>query len=234
MATLTYPVRLGRHWLFPDGTLLPVISGGSDEGAAGDPPPPGGEGEGASGDQLGDAGKKALAAERTARQAAERELKATRAKAEADAKRLAELDEANKTEQEKAIEAARKEAADAARAEVESAYRRRINEARVLARAAGKFTDPSDAIRFLGDEQLLDTGEPDDVQIDEAISKVLESKPYLATTTTKHPANGAGDGGVKNGAIPQIPAEKIPDMTPEQIIEALEKGQLRSAMGQTN
>ena len=34
------PIRVGRNWHFPDGTVLPVVSGGSEDGGA--PPPPAG------------------------------------------------------------------------------------------------------------------------------------------------------------------------------------------------
>lgn len=181
-------------------------------------------------DDLGDAGKRAIEAERKARRAAERQLKALQAETQAQADKLASLEAATQTDQERALEAARKEAADAARAEVEAQYRRQLLEARILSRAAGKFVDPADAVRF-ADPAMWD-GDTSDDEIDAAIAEVIEAKPYLAHgAATGHPANGAATQGVQTGAVGQLTREQLDHMTPEQIVAAKAAGQLNDLLG---
>lgn len=62
------PVRDGRVWLFPDGTRLPIVSGGADDND-GD-----GQDDDSDDEPLAAAGKRALKDERRARREAERKL----------------------------------------------------------------------------------------------------------------------------------------------------------------
>jgi hypothetical protein len=97
-----YPVRVGRHWVFPDGRRLPVVSGGADGG--GDSGADGDEGKGSGksesksddppGDKLGDGGKAALDAERRARRDSDKRVKELEAK-------LKEIEDKDKSEVDK-------------------------------------------------------------------------------------------------------------------------------------
>lgn len=174
--------------------------------------------------ELGEPGKRAIQAERERATKAEREAKTEREAREKLEARLADIDNANKTEQERALDAARKEATDAATATVEAAFVRQINEAKAEARAAGKVMDPADITRFL-DPELLGAKGLTNEALDEAISKVLEAKPYLASAAS-HPANGQGDGGAKGGGVPQLKRDDLQKMTAAQIEDAEAKGQL--------
>lgn len=136
-------------------------------------------------EELGEAGKKALAEERAARKKAERDAKAATTE-------LTKFREANQSEQEKALAAARKEGEQAAMAKAN----RRLLEAEVRAGAAGKLADPSDALGLLGDvEQFLDSdGDVDRKALAKAIDDLVKEKPYLAGTPQ---AGGSFDGGAR-------------------------------------
>ena len=107
MAPIDDPVRDGRFWLFPDGTRLPVISGGAtDDGDGGDPAdgdggaPAGGGGSGDDGD--GDETGKPTKDELTAMRAALKKAN----KAAADTRRkLKEYEDRDKTDGEKLADA---------------------------------------------------------------------------------------------------------------------------------
>lgn len=133
---------------------------------------------------LGDAGKRALAEERKARTAAEREAKA--AKAELD-----KLRDASQTEQEKALEAARSEA----RAEVLSTANERLIRAEVRGAAASTTVDADAVVSLLDLSQfeVSDDGTVDRKAISSAIEELLKEKPYLA-------ANGKKPADLKQGA----------------------------------
>lgn len=150
------------------------------------PPPPGSDPE----DQLGEAGKKALDAERAERRKAEKRAK------DLDAE-LSKFREASMTEQEKAVEAARKESAAATLASVNQ----RILKAEIRAAAGGKLADPEDAIRFLDLDifTVTDEGEVDQKAVASAIDRLLQLKPYLAASATR-PA-GDADQGARGAAM---------------------------------
>lgn len=103
-----------------------------------------------------------------------------RQKLEAD---LASMKEKHQTEAEKAIEAAKRSGRDEALAEVNG----RVVRSEVRAAAAGKVSDPEDAVTLLGDlDRFVVKGEVDTKAITSAIDELVKAKPYLA------PANGAG------------------------------------------
>lgn len=135
-------------------------------------------------DGLGDAGKRALDAERKARKDAETELAKLR-KAEQD--RL----DADKTETERLTAA--KDAADKRATEAVT----RAAKAEVKALADG-FADRDDAVLMLGDlGQYVKDGDVDVDAIKTALADVLTRKPHLAATAA--PRNPAPDGSQGRG-----------------------------------
>lgn len=140
--------------------------------------------------ELGDAGKKALDAERAERKKAERRAK------DLDAE-LAKLREASMSEQEKAVEAARREA----REEAFKSVNQRLVAAEVRAAAGGRLADPEDAVRFLDLDQfpISDGGDVDTRAIISAVDGLVKQKPYLAAGATR-PA-GDADQGARGAAM---------------------------------
>lgn len=191
--------------------------GGDGDGGDDDQDP-----EGA--DQLGDAGKKALAAmkdrlrkERERRKAAETErdrLKNAGGNAD-DPERI------------------RSEADRAATARANQ----RIVRSEVRAAAAGKLTNPRDALHFLDLTQFEvdEDGQVDETEIADAIEDLLKERPYLgaAAKATEPRFQGTGDGGARKGSggPKQLTEQDVKKMTPEQIDEAHRKGQLRDYLG---
>jgi hypothetical protein len=127
---------------------------------------------------LGDAGKKAIEAERRARRDAEQRAK--RLESELEQFRVSQM-----SEQEKAIVLARAEGAREASTKVT----RRLAEAEVRAAAAGRLADPADAIRLLDIDSFIPDGDGDidAAAIAAAIDQLVTSKPYLAPTTRPNP-----------------------------------------------
>ncbi len=127
-------------------------------------------------DTLGDAGKRALAEERSARAAAEKKAKAAE-------KELADLRKTTMTDQEKAVADAKAEGRGEAFKEANS----RVLRSEIRAAAAGKLADPSDAPALLGelDRFLADDGEIDSKAITSAIDALVKAKPYLAPAGSK-------------------------------------------------
>lgn len=126
---------------------------------------------------LGDAGKKAIAEERSARKAAERAAK--QASAELD-----KLREQSMSEQEKAIAAARKETEKAVRAELG----KQIVSAKLAAAATGRLADPDDALAFIDTTELED----DPASIAAALDALIERKPHLAASAKRSSGFDAG------------------------------------------
>lgn len=174
-------------------------------------------------DGLGDAGKKALAAMK------ERE-KAARAEARELKKRLADLEAAasaaDKTPDEQALEAARREAEAAALAKANE----RILRSEVKAAAAGKLADPSDALAYLdlSEFEVDESGNVDSSEIAEAISELLERKPYLAAQGGRVSLD-SGRG--KAPAAGQLTRDDLKSMSPEEITAAKAAGRLNGLLG---
>ncbi|MFD0773380.1 hypothetical protein ACFQZ2_05505 [Streptomonospora algeriensis] len=164
-------------------------------GGTGDTDPDGDGGEGGEGDpdgagELGDAGKKALAAQKE-------KWKSERQKRQEAERRLAELEAAAKKDGgEDDPETIRRKA----QAEVMSAANQRIVSAEVRAAAASKLADPADAAHFLdlSKFEVDDSGDVDSEEIGEAIEDLLKRKPYLAAGATKR-FQGSGDSGQGRG-----------------------------------
>lgn len=134
-------------------------------------------------DGLGDAGKKALAAERAAAKAAEKRAKALEAE-------LEKLRLANASAEEKAVAAARAEG----RTEALTAANARLVRAEVKAAAAGVLNDPDDAVNLLNlDEFEVDEdGEVDAKAIKAAVQRLADAKPYLAAGAKPAALPGGG------------------------------------------
>lgn len=131
---------------------------------------------------LGEAGLKALRAERA--RADEAERKRLAAEAERD-----ELRSKNQTAEEKAIEAAKK----AGREEATLEANRRIARSEIRAAAGGKLQDAEDAASFLGDlDRFIVKGEVDSKAITSAIDELVKAKPYLAAAGKGRPLPGGG------------------------------------------
>jgi len=131
---------------------------------------------------LGEAGRRAIRAEREARAKAERERDA--AAAERD-----RLKEQTQTAEEKAITAAKKEGAQ----EATLAANRRIVKSEIRAASAGKVADPEDVAALLGDlDRFVVKDEVDSKAITEAISELVKAKPYLAAPGKAKPLPGGG------------------------------------------
>lgn len=171
---------------------------------------------------LGDPGKKALDAMKAERNAAREEARKAREEAEA-LKAAAEGREAeHKAEQEK--RATEKAALDKAN--------ERILKAEVRAAAAGKLSDPADALRFidLSSLEVGDDGEVDATAITSAISDLITTKPYLAVQDGKR-FQGDADAGTRKEARPaQLSKADVERLSAEgkheEIVKARAEGRL--------
>lgn len=174
-------------------------------------------------DNLGDPGKKALQAEREARKTAERELKDLRSRIQA-------MEEAqNKTAEERAALEQQRELERAALSKANE----RILAAEIRAAAKGELADPSDALTFIDRStfEVGDDGSVDGDAIKSAISELLEQKPYLAARREPK-VEGSADGGTREASRPrQLNRADMARMTPEQISEAMSKGQFAELLG---
>lgn len=135
-------------------------------------------------DELGDAGKRALEAERKARRAAERAAKAAQAE-------LEKAREATLTEADRLIAQAKREARD----ELQAEYASRVVKAEVKAAATGRLSDVNDALVFIDPTQFEvdEEGNVDSKAIGKAIDELIKSKPYLAAQRV----GGDVDGGAR-------------------------------------
>lgn len=154
---------------------------------------------------LGPAGEKAYEAEKEKRRAATQKVK------ERDS-RIAELEQqlaaANGETEEQRTQ---REAESAALAKANT----RILKAEVRALATGKLSDPSDALTFLDLDQFEvgDDGDVDQQEIEEAISDLLDRKPYLAAQSgSKSPRPDPSQGA--RGAAEASTAQQFADAFP--------------------
>lgn len=154
------------------------------------PPPATGEGaatppattESKDPEGLGEAGLRALRAERSRAETAERARLA--AEAERD-----QLRAQHQTAEEKAIETAKKAGRDEANLEAN----RRITRSEIKAAAGSKLQDPEDAAAMLGDlDRFIVKGEVDSKAITSAIDELVKAKPYLAAAGKARPLPGGG------------------------------------------
>lgn len=155
---------------------------------------------------LGPAGEKALQAEKEKRKAAANTARTEKARADAAEAELAKLRRAAERSKTKADdktadapdpEEIRREAEEKATAKAND----RIVRAEIRAAAAGKLTDPKDALSFLDLTKFeVDAdGNIDADEIADAIDDLLKNKPYLAVPAQGEAKRfkGSGDGGAK-------------------------------------
>lgn len=177
--------------------------------------------------QLGDAGKKALEAERAARKLAD---KAARASAAELATLKAELALKDKPESEQELARVRAEA----KAESDAAANKRILRSELKAAAKGKLADPSDAGLYIDLDEFTvgDDGEVDSSVLDAAIADLIESKPHLAAAPERR-FGGSADLGAKGrqAAPAQLSRADLSTMTPAEVLAADRNGQLDKLKG---
>lgn len=145
-------------------------------------------------DQLGDAGKKALSAERAARKAAEKERDAL----QAEVKRL-----------QRANAAVKGTDLDAIKEEIRSEFQTQLAETAIKAEAKGRLHDPADALLFI---KPADVDASDDAAIAKAIDDLLKARPYLAKSAD------SGDGVKPWGEVGggKTPVTEPEPATPEE------------------
>lgn len=143
-------------------------------------------------DGLGDAGKRALHAEREARTAAERERNELRA-------RLEELENASKSDAEKAIAAARKEGGAEVLAKVQDRVRR--TEVRAALQAAGITPSVMDLAARADQFSALKVNDEGEVAgLEDAVKAFREAMPDLFPKTQAAPRTGDFGGGARGKA----------------------------------
>lgn len=149
--------------------------------------------DGADEAQLGDAGKKALSEERTARKAAETKAK----ELEAEVSRLRRSNAATKGTD-----------LDAIKAEISAEYDAKILASEIKAEAKGRLTDAGDVSRYPEYFEGVKAG--DDDAIKAAVDKLIKEKPYLAAVAVADPKKGWGDvGGTQRKGSDPEPATPI-------------------------
>lgn len=190
-----------------DGRPIWPIKGGSGEGEGGnsegegnaeDGTPPEGEQNAEGEADLGDAGKKALKAERDARKAAEKT-------AQESAARIAELEtEASRLRRSNA--ASKGTDVEAIKAEIRAEFAAQLAESAIKAEAKGRLTDPTDALLYI---KPADVAEGEDA-IKAAIDKLLTDRPYLAVQAGAKPWGDVG-GGQRTSSEPEpsTPEERM-------------------------
>lgn len=175
-------------------------------------------------DDLGDAGKRALDAERKARADAERQAKALE-------KRLAEIEAQNMTETERAIAEARAEGAREAQAKIAD----RLVRAEIRIAAAGKVAPEAinDLPALMGElAQFADeAGEIDTDRITAAIADLVATRPFLAPQVADAKPAPDPDQGAVTGGGAQLTVEQLRSMSPEEAYAAFREGRAAAAMG---
>lgn len=180
-----------------------------------DPPTPPATGD----EPLGDAGKRALEAERARAAAFERQLKAQQTE-------LDELRKAHMTDSEKAIADARSEGEKAA----DARWRAQVGKFAVQASAAGKFASPEDAHLFLDEIPFTPSGTVDQAALVVKLDQLLAAKPYLAAVPGATPSASANPPvvptGPRGGTPNPITKDDLKKLSPDQITELYRKGEL--------
>ncbi|MFF7408706.1 hypothetical protein [Streptomyces lydicus] len=198
-----------------DGRAIWPIKGGSGEGEGGnagdqgagsgdqgDAGTDGNQGDGNQGDnqgdqgtegeaQLGDAGKKALTAERDARKAAEKELGTLKDE-------VARLRRSNAAVKGTDVEAIK--------AEIRAEFATQIAETAIKAEAKGRLHDPADALLYIKPADM--SGED---AIKAAVDQLLKDRPYLAATESGPTPWGDVGGGQRKASEsePATPEERM-------------------------
>lgn len=177
-------------------------------------------------EDLGDKGKQALDRMKAERNAARKELRDLKA-------RLEELERPKPKDGEPDVDAIRRDAEKAAAAKANE----RLLRAEVKAAAAGKLSDPQDALRFLdlGAFEVDDDGSVDTEEIAGAIEDLLKNKPYLSAQGGRR-FQGSADGGAKKNSGPgQLTREQVQDLyragKADEVVKAKREGRLNDLLG---
>jgi hypothetical protein len=173
-------------------------------------------------DKLGDAGKQALDRMKVERNELRRERNALRDQLAAATKKD---DKGTDTTDPAEL---RKQAQAEARAEV-------LNERaldKVETKAAKLFADPEDARALLASrvDDFVDDGKVDVEAIEKALADLLKKKPHLAAAKPARFQGGADGGARKESQVAQLTEQDLKKMSPEQIVEARKKGQLKDLL----
>lgn len=150
------------------------------------------------------------------------ELKAAKAK-------LEEIEAANQSELEKAQKAAADAQAERDKV-LADAKETRLRSA-ILAEAAKadrKVVDPNAVVALIDRNTLTLDDEGNPTNIAEAMDELLTAKPYLVAQNGGA-RGGAADQGARGGKT-QIARDQLQNMTPEEIREALRKGELDTVL----
>lgn len=218
------PDESGRFTVVFDATggfvrVMPVISGGdgsedddesddddSDDDDNDDDDSTDDAADGDDDEELGEAGKKALAKERKARKSAEKRAKAAERRQRDLEQRLRKIENKSKPDDDDDSPGDPDKAAAEAEERERERYHRRLLKVELKALAVGKLKDPDD-IRLI-DVDALDAEFDEDDELDKAgieelksaIDDLLEEKPHLAAEAkdSKKP-KGDGDGGPRGG-----------------------------------
>jgi len=200
-----------------DETASEETAQGADTAGEGDPNPDGAE-------ALGDAGKKAL-------DSMKGKWRDERDKRRALEERLAALETAPKGSDTDQPDA--KTIKAQATREANAKANARILRSEIKAAAAGKLTDPADALAFLDVSkfEIDENGDVDADEISDAIEELLTRKPHLAATARPR-FQGTGDGGAARKATgpTQLTREELSKMSPEAIVKAKREGRLKNLL----
>lgn len=232
-----HPARItiaGRpHWVFADGTRLPVISGGSD-----DPPPPA--------PPQADPPPPEFRAPQTQeefdrmigpRLQRERDKFAGYDDYKAAADELAALRQQNESDVER-LQRERDEAVQQATAMSWTAAESSIRSA-VTAAASSAGAVDVDAVYALIDKNAVTLDDAGRVTgAEAAVQQLLDVKPYLKGAAAPPPnfdsgARGDGAGGNTAGGVQQLTRDDLKTMSPDEIVAAKAAGRLVSVLGQT-
>lgn len=168
---------------------------------------------------LGDPGKKALAAMKEQRKAAEVRAREAEARAAALEAKLEG-----------------REAEYAAEVEKRKTQHEAILRAELKAAAKGKLADPTDAGLFinLSDFEVSENGDVDADALNAAIDDLIARKPHLGADKARR-FDGSADAGPKGDRKPgQLSREELSRMSPEALVEAEAAGRLDDLLGRKN
>lgn len=209
-------------WRFSDGTMLPVVRGGSDDGGeSGEGGNEGsGEGEGSSGESSGESegsGESKPSGEDVAKWkslARKHESEAKKLRAEAD-----KLRASSQTDAEKAVETAKAEGRQAAQLE----FGQRLAGAEIKAALTGVVPNPAEIVEDLNlAKYVTDDGEVDG----EAVAALKKKYEGFARQGRPGPDLGQGRRGDAPAGKDQLTKADLDRMTPEQIVKARREGRL--------
>lgn len=141
------------------------------------------------------------------------------AKAELDklkADQLSDLEKANEA----------RAAAERQAAEATERAQRTLTDAAIIAAAASKLADPTDAVALIDRAQIEFDSDGTPSNVADLVKALVEAKPHLASKTTTSVDQGARGG----GADGQISREALKGMSPEQVNKALSEGKLADVL----